>query len=164
MNDELAKYLEERIALRRAWVETRKLALAVTVPCGLTPSRYEVLDVLEDPEERIDTQRALQKRLGVKASSVSRLVGDLVKLGLVVRVRDSADRRQTRLSTTEEGRARYLKAKKKFDSSDFDSACGLVLAALSGLPVGGPRVGQASRPIVHRTLFGGRPSVASTLS
>ena len=163
MNDEMARYLEERMALRRAWVETRKLALAVTVPCGLTPSRYEVLEALEDREERVDTQRALQKRLGVKASSVSRLVGDLVKRGLVARVRDGADRRQTRLATTEEGRARYLKAKKKFESTDFDGACGLVLAAMTGLPVGGARVEQASRPIVHRTLFGGR-SVASTLS
>ncbi|MDB4992765.1 MAG: MarR family [Myxococcaceae bacterium] len=163
MNDEIAKYLEERMALRRAWVQTRKLALAVTVPCGLTPSRYEVLDALEDPEERIDTQSALQKRLGVKASSVSRLVGDLVKLGLVARVRDRADRRQTRLATTEEGRARYVKAKKGFESTDFDGACGLVLAALSGLPVSGPRLEQTSRPIVHRPLFGGRP-VASPLS
>jgi DNA-binding MarR family transcriptional regulator len=163
MNDEIAKYVEEHMALRRAWVQTRKLALAVTVPCGLTPSRYEVLEALEDPDERIDTQSALQKRLGVRASSVSRLVGDLVKRGLVVRVRDRADRRQSRLATTEEGRARYLKAKKGFETTDFDGACGLVLAALSGLPVGGPRLEQASRPIVHRTLFGNR-SAASTLS
>ncbi len=163
MIDEMRQYFEEHMALRRAWVQTRKLALAVTVPCGLTPSRYEVLEALEDPAERVCTQSALQKRLGIKASSVSRLVGDLVKRGLVLRVRDSKDRRQARLTTTAEGRARYLKAKRDFESADVDGACGLVLAAMTGLPVGGPRVGQASRPIVHRTLFGGR-SVASTPS
>jgi DNA-binding MarR family transcriptional regulator len=94
---------------------------------------------------------------------MSKLVGDLVKRGLVVRLRDPDDKRQVRLATTEEGRARYQKAKARFDSADIGATCGLILAAMRGLPVGGgPRMARASSPIMHRPLFG--PRAIPTLS
>jgi DNA-binding MarR family transcriptional regulator len=123
--------VQERVALRGAWGQARKAALALTAPCGLTPSRYEVLHALEDPDEHIDTQSALQKKLGIRAPTMSKLVGELVKHGLVVRERDGDDRRQVRLATTEEGRARYRNAKARFDSADVGVACSLILAAMT---------------------------------
>lgn len=156
MFEEMKEYLQGRAALRRAWAQARQIAVSLTEPCGLTPARYEVLHALESPDEHIDSQSGLQKRLGVKASTMSRLIGDLVKHGLVVRHRDDDDRRLVRLATTDEGRARYAKAKERFDSADVGAACGLILAAMSDLPMGGSRRGaSATRPIAHRPLFGG---------
>jgi DNA-binding MarR family transcriptional regulator len=172
MNDDgkMTAFFEEYAALRRGWVQERKLELEVTTPCGLTPARYEALDALLDSSDPVDSQVALQKKLGVGSTSVSRPVRDLVKLGLVVRVPNRDDRRKVRLAATKEGRARYAKAKKRFDSADIGARCGLILAAMNGLPVGGgptiaraPAAGSASRPIVHRPLFGTR-RVTTTLS
>jgi DNA-binding MarR family transcriptional regulator len=160
MIEEMAELVNEHMALRRAWVQAQKLAMKLTVPCGLTPARYEVLQALEDPAEHIDTQSALQKKLGVKGPSMSKLVGELVKRGLVVRVRDADDRRQVRLAATDEGRRRYLTAKARFESADVGATCGLILAAMSGLPIGGgPRVEARSSPVVHRPLFAARHAV-----
>jgi DNA-binding MarR family transcriptional regulator len=78
---------------------------------GLTAARFDLLYLLaEVPSQVPRRQRTLVKALGVSPPVVSRMLKSLRELNLVVRRRDSADRRSWLVHLTSEGRRRIGRA------------------------------------------------------
>jgi DNA-binding MarR family transcriptional regulator len=127
----------EQMKVRRAFHEARRMACELLEPHGLTPPRYEVLRALEDASAPADTPGKLARKIGVSASSMSRLLQALESEGFIASVRQAEDRRQVRLSVTEEGRARFVRARERFESADMTAAGNqLRLALESARPLG----------------------------
>ncbi|MET7398662.1 MarR family transcriptional regulator [Dactylosporangium sp. NPDC005572] len=74
-------------------------------PGGLSLSQAAALHTL-DTEPPL-SQQELADRLGLEKSSVSRLVGDLERRGLLERRRDADNRRLNQLRLTDAGRAAH---------------------------------------------------------
>ena len=98
------------------------MACELLEPHGLTPPRYEVLRALEDASAPADTPGRLARKIGVSRSSMSRLLHALEREGFVESARQKDDRRHVRLSVTEEGRARFRRARQRFESADMAAA------------------------------------------
>jgi DNA-binding MarR family transcriptional regulator len=78
---------------------------------GLTAARFDLLYLLaEVPSQRPRRQKMLVRALGVTPPVVSRMLKSLRELNLVVRERDSADRRGWLVHLTAEGRRRIRRA------------------------------------------------------
>ncbi|MDB4998547.1 MAG: MarR family transcriptional regulator [Myxococcaceae bacterium] len=122
----------EQMKVRRAFHEARRMACELLEPHGLTPPRYEVLRALEDTSAPADTPGQLARKIGVSPSSMSRLLQALEREGFVASAREPADRRQVRLSVTEEGRARFLRARERFESADMTAAGEQLRLAIEG--------------------------------
>lgn len=60
------------------------------------------------------TQRDIASQLGINESAVTAMTGRLQKMGLLKRLRDSADARAWRLELTAEGRATLKRLEKPF--------------------------------------------------
>lgn len=97
------------IALRRILRATelyeRELAQAV----GLTPAKLRVLQLLAGQADEGATPTALARQMGVSQATVTALVDQLVSRGYAARHRSAADRRQSRVTITQDG-ARALKS------------------------------------------------------
>jgi DNA-binding MarR family transcriptional regulator len=101
----------------------------------LTPARFDVLFVLEERGKMM--QRALRHVLNVVGSSMSEMLGELEKRGLVVRGRRSRAGRSVEIS--ESGRDAIAKAFQAYvevddviggafgDACWYDDACGRLL-------------------------------------
>ncbi len=76
---------------------------------GLTTSQYAVLTQIEDDGGRRLT--TLSERLLLSKSTITRIVDQLEKAGLVQRVGDAHDRRAQRVILTEAGRERRAQAR-----------------------------------------------------
>jgi DNA-binding MarR family transcriptional regulator len=91
-------------SLKRAFRLSVEVGFRVMRKFGLTPSRLEVLLVMDSRAGRTWRQSDLRRRLGVNRTTVSRFVRALAAAGLVHRVRHHMDARTWGICFTEEGR------------------------------------------------------------
>jgi DNA-binding MarR family transcriptional regulator len=128
--------------LKRAHQSTLRISRSMLSALGLTAARYDLMFVLlGSPEGRGWTlgrrrgpqdgflQSRLRKTLGVSRPTVSRMLGSLEELGLLVRRRCERDRRQLLVTLTAVGRSLIRKADKLLRRSGWaqlalDSALG----------------------------------------
>jgi DNA-binding MarR family transcriptional regulator len=89
-------------AFHKSTAFSRNLLARTDVP--LTPSRFEVLLIIEHAGVFQYRQCDLRRDLGVAASTVSRFLRALESLGLVIRTRSIVDHRQRMVELTAEGR------------------------------------------------------------
>lgn len=89
--------------LKRAYHGTLRVTRRALARLGLTAARFDLLYLLENAGGEMP-QRELQRALGVAASTVSRMLSSLEKLGLVDREIMIEDRRRTWVELTHEGR------------------------------------------------------------
>ena len=78
-------------SVNRTFHKVMEVGLRLTKDFGLTPARFQLLDVLLIRGGSL-RQMQLRKILGVSAPNVSRMVSSLERLGLVVRRRDAHGR------------------------------------------------------------------------
>ena len=91
----------KRVHLEVVWRLTRPLLDGCG--CGLTPARFDLMRLVHLRRERGTVQASLKWMLGVSASTISRMVRALEKLGFVRRVTDAQDRRYLRVYITDAG-------------------------------------------------------------
>jgi DNA-binding MarR family transcriptional regulator len=131
--------LREQLEVQRAFHEARRMACELLEPHGLTPPRYEVLRAMEDVDAPADTPGQLARKIGVSPSAMSRLLQALEREGFVVSAREPGDRRQVRLAITAEGRARFQRARERFESADMTAAGEALREAMQAPPRARPR-------------------------
>jgi DNA-binding MarR family transcriptional regulator len=95
-------------SMNRTFHKVMEVGLRLTAEFGLTPSRFQLLNVLLCQGGSL-RQMHLRKILGVSAPNVSRMVSSLEQLGLVVRRRDGHGR-SCGVALTEVGRERITRA------------------------------------------------------
>ncbi|MGB8621655.1 MAG: MarR family transcriptional regulator [Paracoccaceae bacterium] len=96
------------IALRRILRATELYGRELAKSAGLTAVQIRVLQIVA--ENGTSTPKALSTRMGVSQATITTLIDRLVAKGLVERQRSEADRRQTNIFLTEEGRAAIERA------------------------------------------------------
>lgn len=84
------------------------------------------------------SQRELADRLMLEKSTVSRMVADLERLGLVMRERDPDNRRTNRLGLTDAGRALHARIRTNFGTQFHQWAAALTDSESQALLVGLP--------------------------
>ncbi|MCX4093463.1 MarR family winged helix-turn-helix transcriptional regulator [Nocardia sp. alder85J] len=94
-----------------------KLHRAVHQGVGSSLRDHWVLVYLEDRADRI-SQQEIADALGIDRSEVVRLVDGLERAGLVIRQRDTVDRRKHCLSITEAGRAARLRVDAEIEATN----------------------------------------------
>ncbi|SFU02268.1 MarR family winged helix-turn-helix transcriptional regulator [Sedimentitalea nanhaiensis] len=90
------------IALRRIIRATELFGRKLAQAAGLTAVQFRVLQVVA--ESGHCTSTAISQRMRVSQATVTSLVDKLVKSGMVVREKSEADRRQTNIVITDQGR------------------------------------------------------------
>jgi DNA-binding MarR family transcriptional regulator len=95
-------------SLKRAFHGTLRVFRRELSRLGLTAARFDLLYIVL--KEKGLLQRELQRALGVAASTVSRMLGSLEELGLIVREVAEDDGRQRYVMLTEAGRQSVLRA------------------------------------------------------
>lgn len=90
--------------LKRSYYATLVGARSLTKRFGLTPARFDLMFLLQQPGK---TQSSLWATLGVSRTTVSRMLGSLEELGLVERKKGgyfgAEDRRQRMVYLTKKG-------------------------------------------------------------
>ncbi len=94
------------------------------------------------------SQRELADRLRLEKSTVSRMIADLERLGLVERERDPASRRTKRLRLTGEGRALHVRIAANYREQFRHWAAGLSDTESAALLVGLPALIRVVRETV----------------
>lgn len=97
-------------ALKRTFHKSTWFGREILEPYALTPSRFDVLYMLEKTPRPFLWQSTLRKALGITAATMSIMVRALVRLGLVKREKSELDRRQLEVSLTERGQALIRRA------------------------------------------------------
>jgi DNA-binding MarR family transcriptional regulator len=95
--------------LKRAFHGTLRVTRSALASFGLTAARFDMLYILAK-EGGILAQRELQRALGVAASTVSRMLASLEKLGMVTREIMEDDFRQRWVVLTKAGRRHVFRA------------------------------------------------------
>ncbi len=90
------------IALRRIVRATELFGREIRQTTGVTPSQFRVLQIIA--ERGFVTAKSISTRMQVSQGTVTSLVDKLVRDGLVVRQKSTADRRQIDILLTEPGR------------------------------------------------------------
>ena len=90
-------------SLKRAFRLSAEVGFSVMGEFGLTPSRWEVLLVMDRARGRAWPQSALRKHLGVNRTTVSRFLKALEASGLIRRFEHPLDGRTRSVCLTEEG-------------------------------------------------------------
>jgi len=90
------------IALRRIVRATELFGREIRQTTGVTPSQFRVLQIIA--ERGFVTAKTISTRMQVSQGTVTSLVDKLVRDGLVVRQKSTADRRQIDILLTEPGR------------------------------------------------------------
>lgn len=104
MAEETEKRVDESlIALRRILRAAELYARGLAQAAGLTPAQLRVLQIVAARDGGA-TPTALASQMGVSQATVTALVDKLVKAGQVTRERSEADRRQTNVIITPDGR------------------------------------------------------------
>ncbi len=127
------------MALLRAREATMRRFRPHLATHGLTEQRWRVLRALTGAGEPLDVGEVAERTF-LLAPSLSRILTDLEELGLVDRVADTADRRRSLLSLTDEGRrmvarvapeseAIYGQIEQRFGAARLDA----LLAEMQGL-------------------------------
>jgi DNA-binding MarR family transcriptional regulator len=83
------------------WLEQRNAC--VLKPFGISGQQFNILRILRGQHPKCATMSTLQERMLDKMSNASRLVEKLRTKGLVDRTLDDNDRRQVRVTITEDG-------------------------------------------------------------
>ncbi|GHG98573.1 MarR family winged helix-turn-helix transcriptional regulator [Pseudodonghicola xiamenensis] len=96
------------IALRRILRATELYERDLAQAAGLTSAQLRVLQLVGTSGS--STPKALSSTMGVTQATITALVDKLVARGMVKRVPSIADRRQTNVVITEEGRSRLQDA------------------------------------------------------
>jgi DNA-binding MarR family transcriptional regulator len=115
---------------------------------GLTPARVSaLLNVVRNGPLRISELAATE---GLNPTMLSRMVGDLVDLGLLERTSDPADRRAAWVGATNDGRALARRLRRERTEA--------VESALAALPATDRRRVEAALPALERLAeaLGGR--------
>lgn len=89
-------------ALRKILRKTEINSRALMRETGLTPSQLVFMQLLDDGVEH--TAGAVAMRMGITQATTTSLIHKLEALGMVIRRRRDADRRQVWLSLTDNGR------------------------------------------------------------
>ena len=92
---------ESLIALRRILRATELYARDLAQAAGVTPAQLRVLQIVG--EKKDPTAKALATQMGVSQATVTALVDKLVARGLVSRLTSAQDRRQTKITLTNQG-------------------------------------------------------------
>jgi len=95
------------------------------------------------------SQRDLAERLRLEKSTVSRLVAEMERTGLVVREREPGNRRLYRLRLTDAGRAAHVRMATTFHAQYLQWVAGMTPAERDGLLTGLPAL---IRAIHHRPV------------
>lgn len=103
------------------------------------------------------SQRELADRLRLEKSTVSRMMADLERLGLVERERDPSSRRTNRLRLTSEGRALHVRIAANYGEQFRHWAAGLSDAESAALLVGLPALIRVVRETVMETATSANP-------
>ena len=90
----------------------------VSVSCGITPSQWSTLLAFDD--KNVLKMNELSKRLALATSTMTRMIDNLVKEGLVERKPDFADRRLVMVHLTKEGK-RLTQRLHKLQSEYFNT-------------------------------------------
>lgn len=108
--NESDEVLEKQVltALRRIFRATDLDAKSLARQTGLTTSQLLVLELLSMAGEL--TVGGIADKVGLTQGTVTSMIDKLQQRGLVVRRRGSADRRQVKVSLTEEGREMVARA------------------------------------------------------
>jgi DNA-binding MarR family transcriptional regulator len=101
------------------------------------------------------SQRELADRLRLEKSTVSRMIADLERLGLIERERDPASRRTKRLRLTGEGRALHVRIAANYAEQFRHWAAGLSDAESAALLVGLPALIRVVRETVPESAPSG---------
>jgi DNA-binding MarR family transcriptional regulator len=104
-------------SVKRAYHGTLRVFRGALARLGLTAARFDLLYIVL--KERGLLQRELQRALGVAAPTVSRMLGSLEELGLVVREIAEDDCRQRYVELTKEGRRSVIRAARALIHSGF---------------------------------------------
>jgi DNA-binding MarR family transcriptional regulator len=108
--------------LKRAFHSTLRVTRRMLTRIGLTAARFDMLFALPHEGRRVGDgmwQSELRRQLGVSRPTVSRMLASLEELGLVLRNRDSKDRRQVFVALTEAGKALIRNAERIFIRSGY---------------------------------------------
>ncbi len=92
-------------SVKRAHHRILRFTRGILHPFAITPARLDMLQAIDRSPE-VPTQSEIARMLGVTRQTVSEMLDALERLGLVERVDDEADRRQTLVVLT--GAARTL--------------------------------------------------------
>jgi DNA-binding MarR family transcriptional regulator len=95
------------------------------------------------------SQRALAECLQLEKSTVSRMVGEMERRGLLVRERDSDNHRQYRLRLTEHGRAAHAGMRSNFHAQYERIVAAMTSAERAALLTGLPALVRAIRQHLH---------------
>jgi DNA-binding MarR family transcriptional regulator len=124
--------------LKRAFHGTLRVTRWMLTRLGLTAARFDMLYALPHEGRRVGDgmwQSKLRRQLGVSRPTVSRMLASLEELGLVLRKRDSNDRRQVFVALTDAGRALIRNAERVFIHSGYIQ---LAVDTALGVEAGGP--------------------------
>lgn len=103
------------------------------------------------------SQRELADRLRLEKSTVSRMIADLERLGLIERERDPASRRTNRLRLTDEGRALHVRIAANYSEQFRHWAAGLSDTESAALLVGLPALIRVVRETVQESATSANP-------
>ncbi|HLG30166.1 MAG TPA: MarR family transcriptional regulator [Candidatus Brocadiales bacterium] len=101
----------------------------VSVSCGITPSQWSTLLAFDDKNAL--KMNELSKRLALATSTMTRMIDNLVKEGLVERKPDFADRRLVMVHLTKEGK-RLAQRLHKLQSEYFNTLLDHIDADMRG--------------------------------
>ena len=101
----------------------------VSVSCGITPSQWSTLLAFDDKNAL--KMNELSKRLALATSTMTRMIDNLVKEGLVERKPDFADRRLVMVHLTKEGK-RLTQRLHKLQSEYFNTLLDHIDADMRG--------------------------------
>jgi DNA-binding MarR family transcriptional regulator len=108
--------------LKRAFHATLRLTRPLLAKLGITAARFDLLYALPHGRNqfcRDMRQSDLRARLGVSRPTVSRMLASLEELQLVRRTPDVFDRRQIRVTLTQQGRTLIRRAVRHFLDSGW---------------------------------------------
>ena len=143
-------------SLKRAFRLVAEMGFSVMKDFGLTPSRHEVMVVLDSDVQRHWRQSDLRKRLGVNRTTISRFLYALESKGLVERRKvDWGDKRTRYVRLTKKGRACLRRVKAIMS----DAGGGRLLTDVMWFVPPGHRARRSSRYASER--FFSRRRVAS---
>ncbi len=101
----------------------------VSVSCGITPSQWSTLLAFDDKNAL--KMNELSKRLALATSTMTRMIDNLVKEGLVERKPDFADRRLVMVHLTKDGK-RLAQRLHKLQSEYFNTLLDHIDADMRG--------------------------------
>ena len=92
------------IWIKKAALEVEKLSNQVLAPFELTHTQYKILMMLYHSPEQFIRQRDIEKKFSMTNPSVTGIIQNLEKKGLVIRLQSQEDKRSKLIYPTEHAR------------------------------------------------------------